>query len=178
MEDIICPECGRPNLVEAKKCWYCQTSLEDIKNAEESEPFINQSFAKNDDEVDHDLKSKAEDDRPLPDWLKRIRELKEADQPPEEQDPNWQQENLFNTESNPPKETKSSSKNTSKPQNSNQKETKKEVKDDAPTELIEEKPYVYIRKESREVTDTNSPEPIDQEEQDLSTDLPAGFTKL
>ena len=27
MDEIICPECGRPNLAEAEKCWYCQVPL-------------------------------------------------------------------------------------------------------------------------------------------------------
>ena len=178
MEDIICPECGRPNLFEAKKCWYCQTNLEDIKQSEDEEQSINQSFAKNDDEVSHSSASQPEDDRPIPDWLKRIRELKDADQPPKEDDPSWQQEDLFHSKSTSPKETKPTSKNPSKPQNTGQKETKKDLKKDDSAESIEDKPYVYKRKDGREEPDPHVPDTLDQGEEDLSHDLPDGFTKL
>jgi hypothetical protein len=96
MDEIICPECGRPNLSEAEKCWYCQVSL--VKNGPDaglleqiSDPAADKTSVEN-----PTGKSPVKDDssEDLPDWLKRIRELKKADQPLEEID-QWQQEKLF-----------------------------------------------------------------------------------
>ena len=37
MDEIICPACGRPNLAEAVKCWYCQEILENQSQPDEDE---------------------------------------------------------------------------------------------------------------------------------------------
>jgi hypothetical protein len=96
MNEIICPECGRPNLTEAEKCWYCQILLvknkgEDNQQDESSDTVGDCSAVENTKDA---LISKEEPAEDLPGWLKRIRELKKADQPVEEVD-QWQQEKLF-----------------------------------------------------------------------------------
>lgn len=96
MDEIICPECGRPNLVEAEKCWYCQIPLVDEEDkhnvpeaaSESNEDLSGVEIAKNKSAITE------ESEENLPDWLKRIRELKKADTPVEEVD-HWQQERLF-----------------------------------------------------------------------------------
>ena len=98
MEEIICPQCGRPNLIEAEKCWYCQTILE--KNTGENQEGVSAISTETDDQVEKKMVSGDEKgpDQDIPEWLKRIRELKEADQPPKEKDPNWQQQTFFTSE--------------------------------------------------------------------------------
>jgi len=96
MDEIICPECGRPNLIEAEKCWYCQIPLvnkEAGDNAPE-ETADNNTDLSNVENTKTKLADTEESDENLPDWLKRIRELKKADTPVEEVD-QWEQEKLF-----------------------------------------------------------------------------------
>lgn len=163
MEDIICPECGRPNLIEAEKCWYCQTSLQDIKSSEtesHSTVPIDGNISSNNEEIFNSIEETEQD---IPFWLKRVRELKEADQPPEEDDPSWQQQDLFKTEINVQKRKKSDKKQPSSRKEISHKEIIREKKNDNPAELPEEKP------ESGSTS---------QEDDALSHDLPDGFTKL
>jgi hypothetical protein len=96
MDEIICPECGRPNLVEAEKCWYCQVPLVDKEAKEDISEAVSESIAGQPDDKTTLNKSTGteENGENLPEWLKRIRELKKADTPVEEVD-QWQQEKLF-----------------------------------------------------------------------------------
>ena len=48
------------------------------------------------DNVHEETKDKDEFEENIPDWLKRIRELKKADQPEEEELDQWRQQILFN----------------------------------------------------------------------------------
>ena len=93
MDEIICPECGRPNLIEAEKCWYCQVPLVSQEDASEE---LNELDVEQTGEGTANNKSAVseENEENLPGWLKRIRELKKADTPVEEVD-EWQQEKLF-----------------------------------------------------------------------------------
>jgi hypothetical protein len=96
MDEIICPDCGRPNLSEAEKCWYCQVPL--VKNDSDTgsaDQSPDTAAVKSSNESPT-VKTPAGDDsaEDLPDWLKRVRELKKADQPPEENN-EWQQQKLF-----------------------------------------------------------------------------------
>jgi hypothetical protein len=93
MDEIICPECGRPNLIEAEKCWYCQSPL--VKNEDVSEELSGSDAGQTGEAASNNKPSASDDNEEnLPEWLKRIRELKKADTPVEEVD-EWQQEKLF-----------------------------------------------------------------------------------
>ena len=96
MDEIICPKCGRPNLSEAEKCWYCQVPL--VKsNGEDTQPEkAPDSTADNSvtESIKGRFSGKEKPVEDIPDWLKRIRDLKKADQPVEEVD-EWQQQKLF-----------------------------------------------------------------------------------
>lgn len=104
-DEITCSECGRPNLPEAEKCWYCQTPL----RTHEENP---------DTETSEDLDVSAEmqeagamhagenPDEDIPEWLKRIRELKKADQPEQEEEDQWRQQILFDSGQNEPSKKK------------------------------------------------------------------------
>jgi hypothetical protein len=173
MEDIICPECGRPNLFEAEKCWYCQIDLQDIKRNEmesHSTESINGDISQDKAEISN---STEESEQFIPEWLKRVRELKEADQPPEENDPSWEQQHLFEIENNDFIGKKTINK---KP--SPKKKVKIEKKNDNPADLAEQKPYVYQKKDTTEIQEIVETEPTDQEDDALSHDLPEGFTKI
>jgi hypothetical protein len=163
MDDIICPECGRPNLFKAEKCWYCQTSLQEIKKTE----IVNNSAAQQEKSLDYPLHegpvSNEEPEHNIPEWLKLVRELKEADQPPEECDPNWQQQYLFDSKKKTRKNTKTEKKKPVVKNPITPKDRKNERKNDNPLELP-------IVKSENEI--------LDQEDEESSEDLPDGFTKL
>jgi len=91
-EEIICSECGRPNLPEAEKCWYCQVLLKSGHQVDEE---------KQDTGIEthaaggSGLEDEVED---IPEWLKRVRELKKADQPEEDEEDQWRQQILFESQ--------------------------------------------------------------------------------
>lgn len=96
MEDeIICTACGRPNLTRAERCWFCQNLL-DKTSAAVTQP---QEFDAEVEALEKDIQNrKAREipvqEAPIPDWLKKVRELTKADMPPEER-AKWEQEHLF-----------------------------------------------------------------------------------
>jgi len=176
MEEIICPHCGRPNLIEAEKCWYCQTALE--KNMGESQennsvvPKVavdaveNKKFSKNEMRTDQNI----------PEWLKHVRELKEADQPPEEKDPNWKQQDFFTSEEKPQKEETRGGKQSSLKEKTAQHFSKRKKKDDLLLRTEQKK-----RANKTKDTDAqkqHATEKLDKDSETLSDELPQGFTKL
>lgn len=178
MEDIICPQCGRPNLIEAEKCWYCQISLQDIKSSEienHSTDSIKGKLSSDEEVIPNSIE---EAEQEIPEWLKRIRELKEADQPPEENDPSWQQQDLFNNENKVGKSKSSNTKKSASSKKISRKNINKEKKNDNPAELPEGKPYVFHRKINADVQEKPGTESTNQEDDALSHDLPEGFTKI
>jgi len=176
MEEIICPQCGRPNLIEAIKCWYCQTILENKTG--ESEKNISTIPNGNRDKIETKANSGEEThvDQNIPEWLKHIRDLKEADQPPEEKDPNWQQQDLFS-----PEEKLQQQKSREKRQSSSKEKIaqldSKRKKDDDPLIKTEQE------KRSKQANNANmqknhAMEKPDKNSETLSDDLPEGFTEL
>ena len=120
-DEIICSECGRPNLIEAEKCWYCQFPLEkpadkETKTDRGSEDEVDPQSGEQDQGIETSNTKGNEND--IPEWLKRVRELKKADQEDEEEDDEWRQEKLFGgvTEEKPQRsQRKSEPRNTPKP---------------------------------------------------------------
>lgn len=175
MDEITCPNCGRPNLVEAVKCWYCQTNLEENpEKAQEGNSLI--------PNIEDDVREKkthpkdvTQADQNIPEWLLRIRELKAADQPPEE-DPNWQQRDLFPSEEKIQKQQKPRKKRPAtkeKTTHSTSKTNKKDNQSSRPKH----------KKNSSQAIDANnqeqsSKENLDKDSENLSDELPEGFTKL
>jgi len=98
MDEIICPICGRGNTLQAINCRYCQVPLD-----KPEKPLTNQLF----ESVDNpefikkrpSSKSKPGEDPSVdentPEWLKRIRELKKADEEHEREKEKWRQQTLF-----------------------------------------------------------------------------------
>ena len=176
MEEIICPQCGRPNLIEAEKCWYCQTILE--KNMGKNKEKTSVIPKVIDDEIEKKIipEDEMRSDQNIPNWLKRIRELKEADQPPEEEDPNWQQQGFFTPEEKPQKQEIGGKKQSPLEKKTAQHFSKRKKKDDPL--LKTEK-----RKRTNQTNDTDTQkqhatEKLDKDSETLSDELPQGFTKL
>ena len=176
MEEIICPQCGRPNLIEAKKCWYCQTILE--KNTGENQEESSSIPTKADDQVEKktvpgDEKQPEQD---IPKWLKRVRELKEADQPPEEKDPNWQQQKFFPSEKKQKKQKTQEKKQPpikgkTVPHNTKNKKTETRL-------LKSEKQKRPKQEPAAGSQEKHSMEEENKYTETLSEELPKGFTKL
>ena len=98
MDEIICPACGRPNLAEAVRCWYCQVMLEKESQPDEDELPLQEAS----DDVSSPPQDEAQEpegtetpEAEIPEWLKRIRALKEAEMKEEEERSRWQQQALF-----------------------------------------------------------------------------------
>lgn len=98
MDEIICPACGRPNLAEAVRCWYCQEMLETQSQPDEdAEPILaasDEADATHQEGRQEPADAEASEEE-IPEWLKRIRSLKEAEMKEEEQRSRWQQQALF-----------------------------------------------------------------------------------
>lgn len=74
MEEVICPHCGKANLSTDRFCHQC---LRPIENPED------------------DKKESVVNDVDIPEWLKRIRELKKVDEDREKDKEKWRQQTLF-----------------------------------------------------------------------------------
>jgi hypothetical protein len=97
-DEIICSECGRPNLPEAEKCWYCQALL---KETTQGEPGDDEVKTTEEIGVQEHSAGGLEPEKiveDIPEWLKRVRELKKADQPEEEEEDQWRQQILFESQ--------------------------------------------------------------------------------
>lgn len=169
MDEIICPECGRPNLAEAEKCWYCQVSLvrtedRDIKT---EEPILGNSEIPG-TEDNSSRSSIKEEEENLPDWLKRIRELKKADTPVEETD-QWQQEKLFSGLPQDKDEIEEHPAPVSRPVKSREEPERKPLVPDEQPPLDE----VFPEEPSDDKVESQKIEPEDSEDE-----LPDGFTPL
>ena len=176
MDEIICPHCGRPNLIEAVKCWYCQTTLEEsMGKAQEENPVIPIS---DDEEVVKKAlpEDESQFEQNIPEWLKRVRELKEADQPPEEDDPNWHQRDLFPSEEKPKKQKSPGKKPLNLKENTAHPKSKTKKKDDQP--INSEHKNSPRQNNDADKKEQRTMENTGKDSDNLSDELPDGFTKL
>jgi hypothetical protein len=74
MDEIICSQCGKVNLLSDIYCRFCKAPLEKTEGSLAVEPT-----------------REAE----IPEWLKRIRELKKLDEEREKEKEKWRQQTLF-----------------------------------------------------------------------------------
>jgi hypothetical protein len=182
MDEIICPECGRPNLIEAEKCWYCQVPL--VEKEDQSNDSDDENEANTGQQLDASLDKKSagteENEENLPEWLKRIRQLKKADTPVEEVD-EWQQEKLFPGLTQEADKTANHTETSNRPQKLNESpEPKLVIPEGQP--LLEEVPAEEILEEKDLPVDEGMPEevilPDVEEPDDSENELPEGFTPL
>ncbi len=172
-DEIICSECGRPNLPEAEKCWYCQTSLKE--GDKKDEVGLEEVQEETDNPVEEEAKvilKNEEPDKDIPDWLKRVRELKKADQPEEEID-QWRQQILFNKseEDKEPQKKPNKSQQHQASQKSRKKPRRQSAKKEQPAPVTEANAL------ESPVSPENEPE-IKETAEDRNDELPTGFKPL
>ena len=168
MDEIICPECGHPNLPEAVKCWYCQHTLEKPLDNKSAEAVIDESLPEEDPSETFVHPS---EDADIPDWLKRIRERVKTDQEIEEEE-KWKQAGFFkpskSEESAPPQK-----KDIGKAKRKSRGE--KTIKN-AETPVQETLVRDLVKDAEKNKANTETAEGIEQNIED--TDLPDGFIEL
>lgn len=156
MEDIICPECGRPNLSEAKKCWYCQTELVSLVETPPEDSKLKQDGA-TPPKVDSPSEPSTDEEQELPEWLARIRKKIEEERGPEEELPYWKQKDIFGGEK----------------KISQKKKEKRGLTPPGPADQQDQNQSVQ---ENNLLASSKADSDINLEE--LSDDLPEGFTKF
>jgi len=94
-DEIFCSSCGRPNLPEAVKCWYCQSPLSqespeaEGQNNKDAHPEQAPAAQAVQPAPTHDPTEE------VPEWLRRIREKEQKDREAQEARDQWQQQALF-----------------------------------------------------------------------------------
>ena len=167
IEDLICPECGRPNLSEAKKCWYCQTELIQPASTEsENQPETTDIHTTGTD-LPEENHPQEEIEENIPEWLLKIRKRIESDRDPEEELPYWKQKDIFGGEKKIKDKTAKDKKS---------KRTKKSAQPKLDFGADEDQDPSHAPKQAGEI----GPEKIarDNTNDDLSDELPDGFVKL
>ena len=172
MDEIICSECGRPNLVEAVKCWYCQEPFEkrikEEKMGGDSNP--DQPKKNNPDHTGQEGVQKPQ--KEIPDWLRRVRELRQSDEETEEQKEQWQQEVLFNAQKDS-KRGKRDNINSINQTNRSSSQKKSSV-----TDTSIQEPLIKQSDTGQSVGTTNQNVQTHEEPPEDPEDLPEGFTRL
>lgn len=74
MDEVICPHCGKTNFSADRFCHHCLKPLRLSPGEKGNEPQAGEE---------------------VPEWLKRIRELKRADEEREKEKEKWRQQTLF-----------------------------------------------------------------------------------
>jgi len=168
LEEKTCSQCGRPNLLEALKCWFCQTLFES-ENVEK-ERIDEFSEKENNKNKNFPNQEQAQIDENIPDWLKKVRALKAADQPEEEKKPDWEQSDLFPTADE------------SKKRSPKKTPRKKEKKKTVPIKTPDQKKPAHVKGKGSPQGHEDPGSMTSQEEIDepgtLSDELPKGFTKF
>jgi len=166
MEDLICPECGRPNLGEAIKCWYCQTELTKPSSDEDTaQPVVQENVSDQTDKPEQEQENQEED---IPEWLQKIRNRIEEERDPDEELPYWKQKDIFGGEKKVRGKTNRENKSRPAKKSSQQKSEKASKNDNMPVPNAEEN-----------LNSKNSPdEPKNEDLGNLSDELPDGFVKL
>lgn len=174
-EEILCSNCGRPNLQEAVKCWYCQTPLE--KEVEESEsaqvlaePQTDDRAANNPQEETHTENAQTD----IPEWLKRVRELKQQDQSEDEEEDQWQQQGLFGNSA-----TKHGARAKKKKESGSSQSKQKRSANTVKTTSSKPKTTLEINQKTEEkASQPEPPEKIEAGAENQPEDLPDGFVKF
>jgi len=103
-DEIKCPICGKPNLKKAANCWYCQSPLDSNEKSVQQGSLLSESIdthieSKGTSFISSTMKRDENDNVEIPEWLKRIRELKATEEQIEVDKDKWRQQSLFNNKS-------------------------------------------------------------------------------
>ncbi len=174
-DEIICSVCGRPNLPEAEKCWYCQNPLAESPQNEQSsaegKSTTTDEIILTESKISKETQNK-QGEEAIPDWLKRVRELIKENQPKEEEEEEWRQQILFSSleQSKPtkPKRMPKERLSTKPPP----KKTPANLEPDSPQSL-DQSPSEKLPSPTGEFPQKEEEPPIGDEQE-----LPEGFTPL
>jgi len=115
-------------------------------------------------------------DQNIPEWLKHVRELKEADQPPEEKDSSWEQQDLFTPEEKPQKQKVRGKRQSSSKEKTTHHYPKRKKKDG---QLLRTEQKKHPEQTNHaDIQKKHTMEKPDKKSETLSDELPEGFTKL
>ena len=177
-QEIICTNCGRPNLPEAVKCWYCQTEL---RSADQPADQQEDDYPEPEEMTGQPAaaaESAQNEEQNIPEWLQRIREKEQKERASQDARDQWQQQMLFNgaaPHARPKEENEKEIKETHRPveppAHNNPPAVKEEPVEQPPLESVQPqplqpKPQVIIEEDNE----------IASEE--TSDDLPEGFIKF
>jgi hypothetical protein len=99
-QEIICTNCGRPNLPEAVKCWYCQSELTNSEEMDQPQDEMTFEMDNPAEQAGPAAKPIAEtagnEEENIPEWLQRIREKEQKERASQAARDQWQQQALFN----------------------------------------------------------------------------------
>jgi hypothetical protein len=168
MDEIICSECGRPNLPEAVKCWYCQHPLEIFSDNQSFETTADENLAAKDSKEPLEVFENQSEEKDIPEWLKRVREQVRNDQEIEEEE-KWKQEGFFRSEESAEFNKNDSGRAKQKPRGKQKKKpVEKPIQEKLVGEQAMEADHLINNQETEEDTELNVEE----------SDLPDGFIQL
>ncbi|BBB47477.1 hypothetical protein [Pelolinea submarina] len=173
-QEIICTNCGRPNLPEAVKCWYCQTELrsgDQPADQQEDDYPDPEAAAGQAPSASEPVQNEEEN---IPEWLQRIREKEQKERASQEARDQWQQQMLFNgaaPHAQPEEEHGNEPKETHRPPKEPPAVVKEEPVEQPPLESVQPQPP---QPKSVKTIDEEDEIPLD----DTSDDLPEGFIKF
>ena len=102
--------------------------------------------------------------------------MKEADLPPEEKDPNWEQQDLFTSEEKPQKQKIRGKEQLSLKEKTAHHNSKRKKKDD---HLLKTEQKKHPKQNNDDdIQNRHAKEKLDKDSEILSDELPQGFTKL
>lgn len=179
VDEIICPACGRPNLSEAEKCWYCQSPIPHETPEGETETSFEEAFDTSEPAqppvTASDIETTTNED--IPEWLRRIRALKTQEIQEDEERTRWQQQALFAGKK--PESISQQRKSKNLPAHSPRRRTVQPADEDNQEKNAE--PANTSSLPLTQVTDNNTGQvnPMQESPDELPPDdLPDGFTPL
>lgn len=105
MDKVRCPRCQGLNPATALTCRFCHSSLKkNITTSQNTTGVFSNSASTNPQPSSPD-----EDENNIPEWLKKVRELKKADEEKEREKEQWRQQSFLNPDGNAAAKSKTTS---------------------------------------------------------------------
>jgi len=169
MDEVTCPRCQGLNPVTASTCRFCHAPLK--KNIPTLQDPI--GIFGNSTSTTPQPSSSDEEDNNIPEWLKKVRELKKADEEREREKEQWRQQSFLNPDGNAAAKSKTTlSATKSKP---SKKIHSSSIKD-KPTQ-----PHITPKGETNSIspeTEKKSTPPAGDDELNKNDELPEGFNPI
>jgi hypothetical protein len=169
MDEVTCPKCQGLNPATALTCRFCHSPLtKNILTPQSTAGILGNSTSTNPQPSSPD-----ENENNIPEWLKKVRELKKADEEKEREKEQWRQQSFLNPDGNPAAKSKTTSSATkSKPS----KKIHPSSVEGEPTQ-----PHTTPKAETDSISpkaESKSNPAAEKDSPDENDDLPEGFTPL